>query len=144
MAENNTKLNEGMYVVGGLFIAIAALMFASPSMPSMENDWVSLPLIGIPILGSLLLMAFASVVPSWKKESISETIRYASLGMSLIVLIITTLMMTDMLMSVHWANITFNQYVYEVEYEWISSIGAEWHIGLDGLSMPMVWLTALL
>ena len=73
MAENNTKLNEGMYVIGGLFIAIAALMFASPSMPSMENDWVSLPLIGVPILGSLLLMAFASVVPSWKKESISES-----------------------------------------------------------------------
>ena len=144
MAENNTKLNEGMYVIGGLFIAIAALMFASPSMPSMENDWVSLPLIGVPILGSLLLMGFASVVPSWKKDSISETIKYASLGMSLIVLIITTLMMTDMLISVHWANITFNQYVYEVEYDWISSIGAEWHIGLDGLSMPMVWLTALL
>ncbi len=144
MAENKTKLNDGMYVVGGLFIAIAVLMFASPNMPSMENDWVSLPLIGVPILGSLLLMAFSSAVPSWRKESISETIKYASLGISLIVLIITTLMMTDMLLSVHWANITFNQYVYEVEYEWISSIGAEWHVGLDGLSMPMVWLTALL
>ena len=66
------------------------------------------------------------------------TIKYASLGIALIVLIITTLMMTDILMSVHWANISFNQYVYEVEYDWIKSIGAEWHIGIDGLSMPMI------
>ena len=144
MAENKTKLNDGMYVIGGLFIAISVLMFASPNMPSMENDWVTLPLIGLPILGSLLLMGFASAVPAWRKESISETIKYASLGIALIVLIITTLMMTDILMNVHWANITFNQYMYEVEYNWINSIGAEWHVGIDGLSMPMVWLTALL
>ena len=141
MAEN--KLNDGMYVVGGLFIAIAGLMFLSP-ISLMENDWVTLPLIGLPILGSLLLMGFSSAVPAWRKESISETIKYASLGISLIVLIITSLMMTDILMNVHWATISFNQYVYEVEYNWIESIGAEWHVGIDGLSMPMVWLTALL
>ena len=34
-------------------------------------------------------------------------------------------MMTDILMNVHWATISFNQYVYEVEYNWIESIGAE-------------------
>ena len=111
MAEN--KLNDGMYVVGGLFIAIAGLMFLSP-ISLMENDWVTLPLIGLPILGSLLLMGFSSAVPAWRKESISETIKYASLGISLIVLIITSLMMTDILMNVHWATISFNQYVYEV------------------------------
>lgn len=144
MTENSSKLNDGMYVVGGLFLAIAALMFASPKMPSMENDWITLPLIGLPIIGSLLLMGFSSAVPSWKKESISETIKYASLGISLIVLIITSLMMTDILTNVQWHNIKFNQYLYEVEYEWLTSIGAKWHVGLDGLSMPMVWLTAFL
>ena len=46
MAEN--KLNDGMYVIGGLFIAIAGLMFLSP-ISLMENDWVTLPLIGLPI-----------------------------------------------------------------------------------------------
>ena len=29
-------------------------------------------------------------------------------------------------------------------YDWIAGIGAQYHIGIDGLSLPLVWLTTLL
>ena len=38
----------------------------------------------------------------------------------------------------------YNEYALEKEYLWIESIGASWHVGMDGLSFPMVWLTTFL
>ena len=29
-------------------------------------------------------------------------------------------------------------------HDWIAGIGAQYHIGIDGLSLPLVWLTTLL
>ena len=145
MSETNAKrANDGVLLIGGLFLATAVLMFAGPNLPSMKGDWVTLPLIGLPIIGSALLMAFASVVPPWRKETIASGVRYASLGISLIVLLITSLFMFDILAEVKWSDISFNQYVYEARYDWMTTIGVEWHVGIDGLSMPMVWLTAFL
>ena len=82
-------------------------------------------------------MGFSSAVPAWRKESISETIKYASLGISLIVLKITSLMMTDILMNVHWATISFNQYVYEVEYNWINLLVQNGMLEL--MVFPCLW-----
>jgi len=145
VSETNAKrANDGVLLIGGLFLATAVLMFAGPNLPSMKGDWVTLPLIGLPIIGSALLMAFASVVPPWRKETIASGVRYASLGISLIVLLITSLFMFDILAEVKWSDISFNQYVYEARYDWMTTIGVEWHVGIDGLSMPMVWLTAFL
>jgi NADH-quinone oxidoreductase subunit M len=35
-------------------------------------------------------------------------------------------------------------YVYEVQYEWFSAIGANWHLGIDGISATMILLTGIL
>ena len=35
-------------------------------------------------------------------------------------------------------------YQFEVRLPWISSLGVEYHLGVDGLSIPMVWLSCLL
>jgi NADH-quinone oxidoreductase subunit M len=35
-------------------------------------------------------------------------------------------------------------YQFQQQIEWIPSIGVTYHVGIDGLSLPLVWLTALL
>ena len=47
-------------------------------------------------------------------------------------------------MVIDWNNIGYNSYAIRQQYTWINSIGVSWHVGLDGLSFPMVWLTAFL
>ncbi|HID34530.1 MAG TPA: NADH-quinone oxidoreductase subunit M, partial [Anaerolineae bacterium] len=37
-----------------------------------------------------------------------------------------------------------NQMAYQVNVPWIPSIGVNYHVGVDGLSVPLVFLTALL
>jgi len=35
-------------------------------------------------------------------------------------------------------------YAFVERFDWITGIGAQYHVGVDGLSLPLVWLTALL
>lgn len=42
------------------------------------------------------------------------------------------------------ADLGMNEYVYQSSTEWFSLIGSSWHVGVDGISAPMILLTALL
>ncbi|MEO1443091.1 MAG: NADH-quinone oxidoreductase subunit M, partial [Chloroflexota bacterium] len=37
-----------------------------------------------------------------------------------------------------------NGYAFEINYEWFSPIGANWHLGIDGISATMILLTGIL
>ena len=134
--------NKEFMLVGGLLLIVAALMAFFPYMNSGESDvdWISLPLVGFPIVVSCILLAFASQETRARKEVIAVPIRLFTLAASLIPLAISTSLFFDWLIAVDW-NLAYNEYALEKEYVWIETIGVSWHVGMDGLSFPMVWLT---
>ena len=84
----------------------------------------------IPLLGAILLM----FIP---KEN-EKAIRWTSVVVSLIPLALSVIV---------WAG--YNPKIaggmaWEELYEWIPAIGVRYHMGVDGISIPMVFLTALL
>ena len=58
--------------------------------------------------------------------------------------IVASMMFTGQIGGVDWTGIGFNEYEFLYQYEWISSLGITWQVGLDALSFPMVWLTTFL
>ena len=137
--------NKEFMLIGGLLIILAGLMAFFPSMTDSDTtvDWISLPLVGFPIIVSCILLAFASQETRARKEVIAVPIRLFTLVASLIPLAISTALFFDWLILVDW-DLMYNEYALEKEYVWIESIGASWHVGMDGLSFPMVWLTTFL
>ena len=138
--------NKEFMLVGGLLIIVAGLMAFFPSLSDSNDsvDWISLPLVGFPILVSCILLAFASQETRARKQVIAGPIRLFTLCASLIPLGISTALFFDWLILVNWENLSYNQYELEKEYVWIETIGVSWHVGMDGLSFPMVWLTTFL
>ncbi|MDP6865046.1 MAG: NADH-quinone oxidoreductase subunit M [Candidatus Poseidoniaceae archaeon] len=148
MSANSTLdiKNKEFILVGLLLVTVAGLAAFFPSLGSNaqgEVDWISLPLVGFPIVVSGILMAFASQESRARKEILAGPIRLATLCFSLIPLAISTALFFDWLIAVDWA-LGYNEYALESRYHWMESIGVSWHVGMDGLSFPMVWLTTFL
>ncbi len=57
---------------------------------------------------------------------------------------ITLVLATLMLLGFDFNLAGVNVFQYEEQYEWIQSLGVTYHLGVDGISVPMIWLTALL
>ncbi len=138
--------NREFMLIGGLFIIFAIVAALFPSMGTNadgEVDWISIPLVGFPIISAGLLMMIAASEKRSRMKLIAGPIRLATFAFSLIPLAIATALFFDWLIAVNW-DLGYNQYELESQYAWISSIGATWHVGMDGLSFPMVWLTTFL
>ncbi len=137
--------NKEFMLIGGLLVIVAGLMAFFPSLADSDTtvDWISLPLVGFPIIISCILLAFASQETRARKEILAVPIRLFTLVASLIPLAISTALFFDWLILVDW-DLAYNEYALEKEYVWIETIGVSWHVGLDGLSFPMVWLTTFL
>ncbi len=137
--------NKEFMLVGGLLLVVAALMAFFPSLGDEGDvDWISIPLVGFPIIVSCILLAFASQESRARKEILAAPIRLFTLAASLIPLAISTALFFDWLILVEWDALSYNRYALEKEYVWIETIGVSWHVGMDGLSFPMVWLTTFL
>ncbi len=137
--------NKEFMLIGGLLLVVAALMAFFPSLGDEgEVDWISIPLVGFPIIVSCILLAFASQESRARKEILAAPIRLFTLAASLIPLAISTALFFDWLILVEWDALSYNRYALEKEYVWIETIGVSWHVGMDGLSFPMVWLTTFL
>ena len=137
--------NKEFMLVGGLLVVVAGLMAFFPSLGDSDTtvDWISIPLVGFPIIISVILLAFASQESRSRKEILAVPIRLFTLCASMIPLAISTALFFDWLILVDW-DLMYNEYALEKEYLWIESIGVSWHVGMDGLSFPMVWLTTFL
>jgi len=57
---------------------------------------------------------------------------------------ITLLLATLMLLGFDFNLAGVNVFQYEEQYDWIQTLGVTYHLGVDGISVPMIWLTALL
>ena len=93
------------------------------------NDvpWISL-LTGLPVLGAVLLAV-------WRPVDASRA-RSVALGIAGLVLLLVVGLATrmDPATGFHWVE----------RHRWVPSIGAEYHVGLDGLGLVPVLLSALL
>ena len=130
-----------LVVLAGAFL-LAFPMFFEDAVG--DIDWITIPMIAFPILGSLILLALASQQPRGMKERMAFPVKAASLGFSLFILVISTALFFGWIGSIDWTNIKLNEYRIDHEYTWINSLGISWHVGLDGLSFPMLWLTTLI
>ena len=108
------------------------------------QDWISMPLVGFPLVASIVLLAFVSNTNESMRKRLSDPIRMASLLFSLVLLTLTTGMFFQYFGNVSWEGISFNNYEFTHRYTWIESLGIHWTVGLDALSFPMVWLTTFL
>ncbi|DAC23561.1 MAG TPA: hypothetical protein D7H91_00530, partial [Candidatus Poseidoniales archaeon] len=113
----------------------------------MTTDWISIPLVGLPIVSSLVLLAFIAGVSPAARDRLGSNIRMVSLLISLAMLALTTAMFfgfDQFAGEFDWASMKFDQFNYDMRYVWIESLGIHWSVGMDALSFPMVWLTTFL
>ena len=150
-ANQNANFRMGereMILITGFFAIIAILTYMFPSLAETNSDgqidWITMPLVGFPIIASGVLMAFASMATRRRKRNIEMPIKLASLFFSLFMLAITTSLFFGILESINWDFSTFNSYELEFSYAWNTTLGVNWHVGMDALSFSMVWLTTLL
>ena len=109
------------------------------------TDWISIPLIGLPLISSLVLLAFVATRDESTRERLGSTVRMVSLVFSLIMLAVTTAMFFGELGSMSdWSALSFGSFNYEFRTVWIEALGIHWTVGMDALSFPMVWLTTFL
>jgi NADH-quinone oxidoreductase subunit M len=113
----------------------------------LTTDWISLPLVGLPLISSIVLLAYVAASSPAARERMGPTIRMATLVFSLLMLVLTTAMFFGdnyIEGTLDWATLSFGSFNYEFRYEWIESLGIHWSVGMDALSFPMVWLTTFL
>ena len=68
-------------LIGGLLVVVAGLMAFFPSLNDSNStvDWISIPLVGFPIIVSVILLAFASQETRSRKDIIAVPIRLFTL-----------------------------------------------------------------
>ncbi|MCI0478333.1 MAG: NADH-quinone oxidoreductase subunit M [Anaerolineales bacterium] len=93
--------------------------------------WLTL-LIATPLLGSVITL----LLP--KGEKSDATIKWFSIIWSLIPLALASFLWFG------YINLDWGKMQFEETYMWIQAINVRYHVGIDGLSMPLVWLTTLL
>ena len=78
----------------------------------------------------------AAVVVSLLPSERPRLIKWAALGLSLIPLALSLVL---------WFNFeSGGGFQFEEQYDWFPQIGASYHVGVDGISVPMVLLTCFL
>ena len=107
-------------------------------------DLISTVLVGLPMVVSLMLLGLLGLMPASLRPQTTDAMRLVTFVVSLVLFVVTTAMALGSLGDINWLGIGFNEYVLEFQYPWIESLGVTWHVGLDALSFPMVWLTAFL
>jgi NADH-quinone oxidoreductase subunit M len=85
------------------------------------------------IFSPLLAVAAILLIPSERKDAI----RTACVAGTLVPLVLATKLWIDF-------DTSMADYQFVVSIDWIKSLGIQYSLGVDGLSIPMVWLAALL
>jgi NADH-quinone oxidoreductase subunit M len=106
-----------------------------------------MPLVGLPLISSIVLLAYVAYSSPAARERMGPTVRMATFVFSLLMLALTTAMFFGNQFiegTLDWASLSFGSFNYEFRYEWVESLGIHWSVGMDALSFPMVWLTTFL
>ncbi|HEY63924.1 MAG TPA: NADH-quinone oxidoreductase subunit M [Caldilineae bacterium] len=91
----------------------------------------------VPLLGSILCLLPWARWRGWDKDQEEDFIRRLAIAVSLIPLLLAIIL---------WFayDKTAGGYQFEEVASWIPALGASYHLGVDGLSIPLIFLTALL
>ncbi len=103
----------------------------------------------LPIIAGLLLMLFAREAPTSNNEAVNRAVRNLCFAISLLIFIGVSLLAIESFSSIDWSALAFGDYTLQNDCatgscQLIGAIGVSWRVGIDALSFPMVWLTALL
>ena len=98
----------------------------------MENSILTL-LIFLPVLGAILML------PASKYIKVPHIVKYIALGTTGLQILLAAWLYMNFDPTASVMNSPFT-----VQVEWIKHFNIEYFVGVDGLSMPMVLLTALL
>jgi proton-translocating NADH-quinone oxidoreductase chain M len=105
---------------------------------------------GIPIISIIILMPLIGAVVTFLLGKQEQYAKYVALGFSLASLILSVLVTFAYAIEpgatstgYHDGNGFFNYQFYE-SYSWIESLGINYIVGLDGISLPLFLLTTLL
>lgn len=97
----------------------------------------TLPLLSLTIF--LPLIGAFAIFTNWGAEgsTSSQNARWVALWTSLVTLALTTLL---------WINFdpTLSNFQFQDKFQWIPLLNIGYHVGLDGISLPFVFLSALL
>tara|TARA_B100000035_G_scaffold221339_1_gene190064 strand:+ start:1005 stop:2618 length:1614 start_codon:yes stop_codon:yes gene_type:complete len=98
-----------------------------------------------PLAVGLALLILPYLAPASMADFTRKVSRSLSMGVALAIFAITTALFLGQIGNIDWLNITQGTYVFQNEpVVLLDSIGVRWVVGIDALSFPMVWLTALL
>ena len=105
---------------------------------------------GIPMISIIILMPLIGAVVSFLLGKREQYAKYVALGFSLVSLVLSVLVTLAYAIEpgatstgYHDGNGFFNYQFYE-SYSWIESLGINYIVGLDGISLPLFLLTTLL
>jgi len=91
----------------------------------------------IPILSLLILFPLIGSIAVLLLGKSDKAAKYMALAFSAIPLVLSVLLLAEF-------NIANGGFQFEENYQWISFLGISLHLGIDGISMAMVFLTGLL
>jgi len=99
-----------------------------------------------PIGVGLLLLILPQILPGNLASSIRKFSRNVSFGVSMALFAFATYLSFTTFGGIDWLGINMGEYelMNDKPVTLIDSIGVSWIVGVDALSLPMVWLTALL
>ena len=105
---------------------------------------------GIPIISIIILMPLIGAVVTFLLGKREQYAKYIALGFSLVSLVLSVLVTLAYAIEpsatstgYHDGDGFFNYQFYE-SYQWIESLGINYIVGLDGISLPLFLLTTLL
>ncbi len=89
-------------------------------------------------------MALPHILPGGAAETVRGVTKNACMGVALALLAISTWVAATSVSDFDWMAIQFGEYELEnTPVALIPQLGVSWHVGADALSLPMIWLTAL-
>ncbi|MPZ53094.1 MAG: NADH-quinone oxidoreductase subunit M [Acidimicrobiia bacterium] len=96
------------------------------------NDWMLTLIVFLPLAGALVIMATPKEAENLQKP------------LALLTAVVTFLLSLGMVAGFDFGGSTYNTYQFEVNVPWIESIGANYHLGVDGISLPLVVLSTFI
>ena len=98
-----------------------------------------------PIFIGLILILLPHFLHNNIAENIRNVTKNISIGVAVALFAISTFFSISSLGGIEWLNISLGDFKLQEEgISLIPSIGTSWKLGVDALSLPMVWLTTLL
>jgi len=89
----------------------------------------------------MLILPFIGAMAAFMVGPRAKLSKMIALAASAITLLLASILMIEFF---SLGNDLFGSYQYTENYSWIDSAGISYIVGVDGISVPMVWLTALL